>query len=250
MSRFLNILATVASVYVFGVLVWWGLTLSQLDPNDIPVIKKANGPARVSPEEPGGKQADHQGLSVSEVQTANGISKLVDKVYLAPKPRPLQAEDIAGLDTQKKPATNMKIGQAPILKDKSLNSIIDPILEQNDTKSDLVDLKKRLKKNNEIVPQIRPKNLELNLNNSIMTDAMAQLGGFDEDVVATIQLENLKKIHSDLFLSKDLFIDEVNNGAEIKYILKVKNFIDINDVESFCMALKKRNTFCAPLIAR
>ena len=174
----------------------------------------------------------------------------MDKVYLAPKPRPLQAEDIAGLDTQKKPATNMKIGQAPILKDKSLNSIVDPILEQNDTKSDLVDLKKRLKKNNEIVPQIRPKNLELNLNNSIMTDAMAQLGGFDEDVVATIQLENLKKIHSDLFLSKDLFIDEVNNGAEIKYILKVKNFIDINDVESFCMALKKRNTFCAPLIAR
>ncbi|MDA8752312.1 hypothetical protein N9M58_02240, partial [Amylibacter sp.] len=79
MSRFLNILATVSSVSVFGVLVWWGLTLSQLDPNDIPVIKKANGPARVSPEEPGGKQADHQGLSVSEVQTANGISKLVDK---------------------------------------------------------------------------------------------------------------------------------------------------------------------------
>ena len=38
------------------------------------------------------------------------------------------------------------------MKDKSLNSIIDPILEQNDTKSDLVDLKKRLKKNNEIVP--------------------------------------------------------------------------------------------------
>ena len=247
MSRFLNILAAVSSVSVFGVLVWWGLTLSQLDPNDIPVIKKANGPARVSPEEPGGKQADHQGLSVSEVQAANGISKLVDKVYLAPKPRPLQAEDIAGLDTQKKPATNMKFGQAPILKDKSLNSIIDPILEQNDTKSDLVDLKKRLKKNNEIVPQIRPKNLELNLNNSIMTDAMAQLGGFDEDVVATIQLENLKKIHSDLFLSKDLFIDEVNNGAEIKYILKVKNFIDINDVESFCMALKKAQHLLCPI---
>ena len=52
MSRFLNILAAVLSVSVFGVLVWWGLTLSQLDPNDIPVIKKANGPARVSPEEP------------------------------------------------------------------------------------------------------------------------------------------------------------------------------------------------------
>ena len=69
-------------------------------------------------------------------------------------------------------------------------------------------------------------------------------------MVATIQLENLKKIHSDLFLSKDLFIDEANNGAEIKYILKVKNFTDINDVESFCMALKKRNTFCVPIIAR
>ena len=102
MSRFLNILAAASSVSVFGVLVWWGLSLSQLDPNDIPVIKKANGPARISPEEPGGKQADHQGLSVSEVQTAKGISKLVDEVYLAPKPYPLQAEDVAGLDTQKK----------------------------------------------------------------------------------------------------------------------------------------------------
>ncbi len=131
MSRFLNILAAAASVSVFGVLVWWGLSLSQLDPNDIPVIKKANGPARISPEEPGGKQADHQGLSVSEVQTAKGISKLVDEVYLAPKPYPLQAEDVAGLDTQKKPDSNMKMGQAPILKDKNFRILNEPISDTN-----------------------------------------------------------------------------------------------------------------------
>jgi|TARA_B110000008_G_scaffold29560_1_gene26459 hypothetical protein len=249
MSRFLNILAAAASVSVFGVLVWWGLSLSQLDPNDIPVIKKANGPARISPEEPGGKQADHQGLSVSEVQTAKGISKLVDEVYLAPKPYPLQAEDVAGLDTQKKPDSNMKMGQAPILKDKNFRILNEPISDTKAPKIDLIETKDMLLEN-KFAPKIRPKDLKLNSNSFFSNNIMAELGSYDVDVVATIQLENINKIHSEQLLNKELFIEKIEDGLKAKYILKVKSFIDFNDVESFCMALKKRETFCSPIIPR
>ena len=79
---------------------------------------------------------------------------------------------------------------------------------------------------------------------------MAELGFYDVDVVATIQLENINKIHSEQLLNKELYIEKIEDGLKAKYILKVKNFIDFNDVESFCMALKKRETFCSPVILK
>ena len=55
---------------------------------------------------------------------------------------------------------------------------------------------------------------------------MAELGSYDVDVVATIQLENINKIHSEQLLNKELFIEKIEDGLKAKYILKVKNFID------------------------
>ena len=49
---------------------------------------------------------------------------------------------------------------------------------------------------------------------------------------------------------RELFIEKFEDGLKTKYNLKVKSFIDFNDVESFCMALKKRETFCSPIIPR
>lgn len=264
MGRFLNILAAVSSISIFGILVWWGVTLSQLNPNDIPVIRKVNGPARISPDEPGGKQADHQGLSVNEVQSVNGASKVVDKVYLAPKPRPFQAEDIAGLNREKPSDLNMKIGQVPILKDQNISPEIKFSSEQvnpeqskvDENNSDDLDVKvtskiltekKPLIKNKSMTPQIRPKKLEIISTNKLTQNIMAELGKFDNDVVATVQLQNIKKIHTDFLLNKDLLIEEENNGNKIKYFLRVKSFENINDVENFCIEIKKQGTVCTPI---
>ena len=88
------------------------------------------------------------------------------------------------------------------------------------------------------------------INSFFSNNIMAELGSYDVDVVATIQLENINKIHSEQLLNKELFIEKFEDGLKAKYILKVKSFIDFNDVESFCMALKKRETFCSPIIPR
>lgn len=264
MGRFLNILAAVSSISIFGILVWWGVTLSQLDPNDIPVIRKVNGPARISPDEPGGKQADHQGLSVNEVQSVNGVSKAVDKVYLAPKPRPFQAEDIAGLNREKPSDLNMKIGQVPILKSQNISPEIKFSSEQvnpeqskfEENDSDDLDVKITSKilieknpliKNRSMVPQIRPKKLEIISTNSLSQNVIAELGKFDNDAVATVQLQNIKKVYSNLLLDKDLLIEEENDGSNIIYILRVESFENINDVENFCFEIRKQGTVCTPV---
>ena len=100
MSRFLNLLAALVSFGAFAALVLWGITLSTLDPSDIPVIKKAEGPARVAPDDPGGEVAGSQGLAVNVVQSRGEAAATSDQVTLAPRANPLQAEDVAGVDIE------------------------------------------------------------------------------------------------------------------------------------------------------
>ena len=45
----------------------WGTKLIMRDVSGIPVVRAAEGPMRIQPENPGGLPADHQGLSVNDV---------------------------------------------------------------------------------------------------------------------------------------------------------------------------------------
>lgn len=87
-------LGALASVGVLGVMVYWGLQLVQRDPNEVPVIKAMEGPARVLPEDPGGAQSSYTGLAVNSVQSEGEAEKPSDRVMLAPAPRTLLPEDV------------------------------------------------------------------------------------------------------------------------------------------------------------
>ncbi len=87
-------LGAVTSVGVLGVMVYWGLQLVQRDPNEVPVIKAMEGPARVPPVDPGGAQSSYTGLAVNSVQSEGEAEKPSDRVVLAPEPLNLLAEDI------------------------------------------------------------------------------------------------------------------------------------------------------------
>lgn len=90
----INVLGGVISLgLIIGVLVW-GYQLFARDVSDVPVVVALDGPMRTQPEEPGGKAADHQGLTVNEVAATGVAGAPRDSVRLAPSPIGLASEDL------------------------------------------------------------------------------------------------------------------------------------------------------------
>ncbi len=275
MSRFLNTLASLTSVAAFAGVVYWGVSLSQMDPNDIPVIKKAQGPARVAPADPGGEQASFQGLSVNEVQAAGGASKPADKVYLAPKPRPFQPEDVAGLTIKQTSAVVAEPDQAPILKDADLKPIAVAATGDQAVQNPLITDAATAPTPEPVEPTIaataaslkptvsRPVKRPAGLRISAPTKktaakssaipagtSLVQLGAFDADAVATVQWNTLVARHKDLLGGKKPVIQKAKKGSKTFYRLRVQGFENKTAANNFCTALKARGTDCIPVTMR
>jgi hypothetical protein len=273
-------MASVTSIAAFVGVVYWGVTLSQLDPNNVPVIKKAMGPARVAPNDPGGEQASFQGLSVNEVQAKGGAAKPATKVYLAPSPRPFQNEDVAGLKIQKASNVIAEPDVAPILKEAQFDPIpVSATVEQTalivapkikpvekvaapDIKSvdtPVVDaITKPVIDKSMSRPLRRPAKLQLatptvvNETPSKITTgtALVQLGAFDAEVVAEVQWGAIKARHADLMNSKTHVVQKTKKAGKTFYRLRVQGFADKSAANGFCTALKARGTDCISVTVR
>lgn len=96
-QRNVNVAGAVTSLALVIGLGIWGYKLAVRDVNGVPVIRAMDGPMRVSPADPGGEIADHQGLSVNDVAEAGIATPPPEKLVLAPRPMELAAEDVSGL---------------------------------------------------------------------------------------------------------------------------------------------------------
>lgn len=98
----MNWIGAGASVALIAGLGVWGYNLAMRDVTGIPVIQALEGPMRVQPDDPGGRQAEHQGLAVNAVQAEGVAEAPVDRIVLAPEPIDLNtatpAQDPATLD--------------------------------------------------------------------------------------------------------------------------------------------------------
>ncbi len=92
-SRSLGMLGGVASVFLTIGAVYWGYDLITRDVTGIPVVRASEGPLRVSPESPGGRQADNQGLAVNDVAANGTAAAPADRLTLAPAEQGLSADD-------------------------------------------------------------------------------------------------------------------------------------------------------------
>ncbi len=82
----------------------WGWRLMEREAVGVPIIRAAEGPMRIAPEEPGGDRAEHQGLSVSRIAAGAGEIPLASEVRLAPRAVELTAEDMPAPDVAEPPA--------------------------------------------------------------------------------------------------------------------------------------------------
>ncbi len=84
------------SVALIGGLGVWGYQLAVRDVSGVPVVRALEGPMRVAPDDPGGEQAEHQGLAVNNVAAEGVAEGPADRLVLAPPPLSLSNEDTPG----------------------------------------------------------------------------------------------------------------------------------------------------------
>jgi hypothetical protein len=94
-TRIMSMAGAATSIALVLGMGYWGYRLAVRDVTGIPVVRALEGPMRISPEDPGGVIADHQGLSVNAIAAEGGTSAPADKLLLAPAPVGLSEEDLA-----------------------------------------------------------------------------------------------------------------------------------------------------------
>ncbi|WP_424978323.1 SPOR domain-containing protein [Leisingera sp. S232] len=92
-SKSLSILGAVASVALVAGVGIWGYKLVMRDVSGVPVVRASEGPMREQPVNPGGSQADHQGLAVNAVAASGSAEAPADRLTLAPSAIELTEDD-------------------------------------------------------------------------------------------------------------------------------------------------------------
>ena len=86
--------AVVSLGLVIGMAVW-AYQLTMRDVSGVPVIRALEGPMRVAPADPGGTQAEHQGLAVNRIAEGAESAPVPDRLILAPPPVELDVVALA-----------------------------------------------------------------------------------------------------------------------------------------------------------
>lgn len=92
-GRLVSLAGALLSVMLVGGVGVWSYRLMVRDVAGVPVIRALEGPMRISPAEPGGRQAAYQGLSVNTVAAEGGAASAAQVIALAPPPLALSEED-------------------------------------------------------------------------------------------------------------------------------------------------------------
>ena len=92
-SKTLSLLGAAASIALVAGVGFWGYKLVVRDVSGVPVVRAAEGPMREQPANPGGSQADHQGLAVNAVAASGSAEAPADRLTLAPPAIRLTEDD-------------------------------------------------------------------------------------------------------------------------------------------------------------
>lgn len=93
LARVASLLGAAASLALVIGIGTWGYNLVMRDVSGVPVVRAVEGPMRTQPENPGGSQADHQGLAVNSVAANGTAAAPADRLTLAPQPIELSEDD-------------------------------------------------------------------------------------------------------------------------------------------------------------
>ncbi|MEP5758124.1 MAG: SPOR domain-containing protein [Litoreibacter sp.] len=282
LGRIFNLVGALSSIGLVVGLGYWGYELTVRDVRDIPVIRALEGPARVQPDDPGGQLADHQGLSVNQVQGGESSDDLVNQVVLAPAPIDLDAQDLI----LSKPDEDDTIGTA------SLSEPTADVLP--DHVSEALALAERLAEGEQLdgvgdlgaeielaslaaivpvsVPGVqasprpasRPKFTQASFSSSAIDAAVAvaievdpenikvgarlvQLGIYDTRDAAAEGWDEIAARFEEYIDGKSRVIEPSSSGGRAFFRLRAYGFENLAASRRFCTVLVASNTACIPV---
>lgn len=261
--------AAMSLALVVGIGVW-GFQLVTRDVSGIPVVRAAEGPMRIQPEDPGGNASVHQGLAVNMVAANGSAEEPAERLILAPKPIDLSEEDVAqsDLSASTAPAPAEKPGHqtvddlvASLTKDAEPLEQVEPVR----LKAPEPAIKVEGGLGTSLRPQQRPQGLQrasapvaAAASGTLDVDAaslpagtrLAQLGAYESAEIAKKEWDRLFGRFGDYMEDKKRVIQKAESGGRIFYRLRAQGFEDINDARRFCSALVAEKAECIPVTTR
>ena len=263
----------------------WMWQLMQRDVAGVPVVRALEGPLRVSPENPGGRQAAHQGLSVNELAAAQEDAPR-DTIVLAPAPLDLAAEDTAparnfetqpqnGAEFEGQPIAVALQQEVDVSRNASGLGIVSPT-RRAVSASPRPPARNAVRRDQTRVAAVSPApdaspvadDLASNVANSVAMGLsnvrdldvdpasigpgtrLVQLGAYDDAAAARAAWDQLSRRFSPLLDDRGRVIEAAHSGGSVFYRLRAHGFSDERDARRFCAALVDQQIDCIPVLIR
>lgn len=263
--------AVTSLALVVGVGVW-GYQLVTRDVSGIPVVRAAEGPMRIQPENPGGAAAMNQGLAVNMVAATGSAQEPAEKLILAPKPVDLTTDDLP--QGELAATTEAVVADAPQT-GSAVDKLVADLVRNAQPLERVEPVRLKAADTTEAValhglatslrPQMRPEGGQVilaaarpDVSRTVDVDAdslaagtrLAQLGAYESAEIAKKEWERLFGRFGDYMQDKKRVIQKAESGGRTFYRLRAHGFEDINDARRFCSALVAEKAECIPVTTR
>lgn len=276
---------SLALVVAAGVWTW---QMMQRDVSGVPVVRALEGPSRVAPEDPGGRQAAFQGLAINELAGASEDDGS-GAIMLAPPPTGLGATDMQPrhADQILPPGSDYTDGSDAVAVSLQTDTpeFSGPPLGFVTPNRFAVTRSPRPPARGQGVQVARAappaQAVAASVSSSSDADAIAasvassvaaglsstrggdvdpasigpgtrlvQLGAYDDAAAARAAWDQLSRRFSPLLDDRGRVIEAAHSGGSVFYRLRAHGFDDERDARRFCSALVAQNIDCIPVLVR
>ena len=267
----------------------WVWQLMQRDVAGVPVVRALEGPLRVAPENPGGRQAAHQGLSVNELAASQEIAESGDIVLAPPAPELSQDDVVPAREAPSQPSIGFNEDQM-----QPIQVALQQALAAPDLPAEPLGFVSATRRAVESSP--RPPRRDADTISSARAVAVAapaptdasfaaddlaasvaqsvaagitsvrdidvdpaslgpgtrlvQLGAYDDESSARAAWDQLARRFSPLLDERGRVIEAAQSGGSVFYRLRAHGFNDERDARRFCAALVDQQIDCIPVLIR
>jgi hypothetical protein len=241
-SRLGAAVAAGVSLLVLTLVVVWAYRLGVRDAAEVPVIRAVEGPSRVRPEDPGGRQFEHQGRAV--YGAVSGETAAPVEPALAPPPERLADEDVSQAE-RAAPAPEAAPEMAA-----EVDQLIAAVLGEE---APAVEGAAPAA----ILPPSRPAALAAAVSTTVMPAVPAapvetaalggseiQLGAYLSEADALRMWDTISARNGDLLGGRQPSIAPLEGATRVLYRLRAGPFASTAEAREFCLALQARGEDC------
>ncbi len=284
-SRLMTLAGALATVAMVAGVVVWGYRLAVRDAQGVPVIQALDGPFRETSDDPGGRIALHEGLSVNRIAADGTPADLPDRIVLAEPAIELEPDDAPGVGAAAPVAVTEADQMARTLalaeqlaRQVAAETAAPPVPAAPDSASadpGATDLPPGALRQS-LRPMPRPARTAettatepAGVSGATLVSAppapslieiapeslpggtrLAQIGAFDDPEAARREWARIAERHATLFQGKARVIQPATSVGRTFYRLRVQGFDTEDDSRRFCAAVEAPDLRCIPVTTR